>query len=158
MEAWDFVDRNVAELKQSGVQFIVDVDHTKFGQFPDERQLGKVTIDRDFAVDHQSFIRAAIRDLSRNSGRKIEVLRVSGKFAEDEQAEQRTPAFWVTWECQLAGTNNKIKVQGFAFGPRYNNLSGSAQRRRQEMLDSAAIAYAAATYVVLSKLAIAVRH
>lgn len=151
-KAWNFAGRNATVLREKGIHFTIEAAHTQFGEFLDERELGKVTVDHDFTVDHQSFIVAAKRMSSATVNHAVEIICVTGKFTEDEQAEQRTPAFWITWVCRIEGTNSEFKMQGFAFGPRYNNLLGSAEKRRRKMLESATIAYTAATYVVLAKL------
>ena len=118
----------------------------------DRRQSGNAKLSDDFGINHRSLLNCLCKLVSKNTSSIVEIIQISGSFTEDQQAEQKTPAFWITWICRISGTNRELTIHVFAFGPTYNNLAGSVEMRRCKMLESASIAYTAATYLAAEKL------
>ena len=130
----------------------VDYSKAKIQSFNDDRYVEERSLGEDFNIGHLEFYSAYNHAHACIGHQIIEVISVTGKYSEMVQAEQITPAFWLTWKWKLKGQSEIHITQGFGFGNRFDGLIGSANLRRKRELDAAGAAYETALYRLIRKI------
>jgi hypothetical protein len=149
--------RDRTKLEQKSISYILDYKNCEFVPLSDERRIDRHhdarPLDEDLKIDQKAFL-SNVEAFARTGGsaQRVKLLRVTGRLLEDSQAEQRSPIFFLAWTVQIGGSAAPITVEGSAFSPNYNNLTGSREVRRNRMMEATAVAYQATVFKIALQL------